>query len=38
MRRKKMDGKASRSYFTNTANAPHPKNIQGNSPRGGYRL
>lgn len=38
MKRRKMDGKTSRSYFTNTAKTPHPKNVRTNSPRGGYRL
>lgn len=38
MKRSKMNGKASRRLFSNTAKTPHPKNVQGAPMRGGYRL
>lgn len=38
MKRKRMNGSASRKLFTNTAKTPHPKNIRNAVMRGGYRL
>lgn len=38
MRRNKMNKSKSQRLFTNTAKAPHPKNIRNAVMRGGYRL
>jgi len=38
MKRSKMNGKASRKLFTNTAKTPHAKNLRNAPMRGGYRL
>lgn len=38
MKRSKIPSRKSKSLFTNTAKAPHPKNIRNTVFRGGYRL
>lgn len=38
MKRSKMTSGRSKALFTNTAKAPHPKNIRNAVMRGGYRL
>lgn len=38
MKRQRMNRSKSEKLFTNTAKAPHPKNIRNAVMRGGYRL
>lgn len=37
-KRQRMESSHSKRLFTNTAKAPHPKNLRSAVMRGGYRL